>query len=123
MHRLLDRHSTYRRPIFVNHAEERFSWESEIAGVVIAKEKRIPLKWRGCSKGCLDYLDRDPNRTALSIAIEGSGDGFDDLGVMDVDSSSSYPAGTQRPNTGIKPPAVSFAGPFTSEGFEFDDDD
>ncbi|KAJ7601080.1 hypothetical protein C8J56DRAFT_25705 [Mycena floridula] len=40
--------------IFVMHAEEAFSWESCVAGCRIGEA--IPVKWRGCSRGCLDFL-------------------------------------------------------------------
>ncbi|KAJ3931683.1 MAG: hypothetical protein NXY57DRAFT_1006319 [Lentinula lateritia] len=37
------------------HTEERFTWESTIAGVENLGE--IPVRWRGCLKGCLGFLD------------------------------------------------------------------
>ncbi|ESK97437.1 leucine rich repeat domain protein [Moniliophthora roreri MCA 2997] len=41
--------------VFVVHAEERFTWEHTIAGVPNLGE--VPIRWRGCQKGCLDHLD------------------------------------------------------------------
>jgi hypothetical protein len=41
--------------MFVKHLEERFSWEPVIAGVKVGG--RVPVRWRGCLRGCLDYLD------------------------------------------------------------------
>ncbi|KAJ3856906.1 hypothetical protein EV368DRAFT_78200 [Lentinula lateritia] len=43
--------------LFYQHTEERFTWESMIAGVENLGE--IPVRWRGCLKGCLGFLDGD----------------------------------------------------------------
>ncbi|KAH6915872.1 hypothetical protein BKA70DRAFT_1139760, partial [Coprinopsis sp. MPI-PUGE-AT-0042] len=40
---------------FVRHAEERFSWEMRVGGLLIGGE--VPLRWRGCCRGCLSFLD------------------------------------------------------------------
>ncbi|KAF8909374.1 hypothetical protein CPB84DRAFT_1743944 [Gymnopilus junonius] len=42
------------RPVFVHPLEVRFSWESKIAGIDLGA--KAPLRWRGCHKGCLDFL-------------------------------------------------------------------
>ena len=39
---------------FIMHAEERFTWEMIVAGVGMGM--LVPLRWRGCSVGCLDRL-------------------------------------------------------------------
>jgi hypothetical protein len=43
-------------------AEERLEWRYEIAGQKVADqndpEQWIPVKWRGCSANCLDFLDQ-----------------------------------------------------------------
>ncbi|KAJ7606108.1 hypothetical protein DFH06DRAFT_1019457 [Mycena polygramma] len=41
--------------VFVTPAEERFTWETVVAGVDIGGE--VCVKWRGCLWGCLDFLD------------------------------------------------------------------
>ncbi|KAG9083230.1 hypothetical protein FRC06_004644, partial [Ceratobasidium sp. 370] len=41
--------------LFVNPTEERFEWVSSLAGCELASP--IPLLWRGCSAGCLDFLE------------------------------------------------------------------
>lgn len=46
----------YRLPVFFNHAEERITWEKRVAGLEIGGKTGIPIRWRGCSPGCLDYL-------------------------------------------------------------------
>ncbi|KAG6916128.1 hypothetical protein DXG01_008359 [Tephrocybe rancida] len=41
--------------LFVQHAEERFTWETMVAGVDVGGA--VPVRWRGCQRGCLDFLD------------------------------------------------------------------
>ncbi|KAG6824786.1 hypothetical protein H0H92_005826 [Tricholoma furcatifolium] len=41
--------------LFIQHAEERFTWEKTIAGVEVGG--CVPVRWRGCQYGCLDFLD------------------------------------------------------------------
>ncbi|KAF5383752.1 hypothetical protein D9615_003503 [Tricholomella constricta] len=41
--------------VFVRHAEERFTWEKTIANVDVGG--LVPMRWRGCQLGCLDFLD------------------------------------------------------------------
>ncbi|TFK29751.1 hypothetical protein FA15DRAFT_609910 [Coprinopsis marcescibilis] len=40
---------------FVWHAEERLSWEKRVAGQLLGGD--VPLRWRGCGRGCLAFLD------------------------------------------------------------------
>jgi hypothetical protein len=49
--------------VFVRHAEERYTWESVIAGIRVGGP--VPLRWRGCQWGCLDYLDGDGDGSEL----------------------------------------------------------
>ncbi|KAI0742063.1 hypothetical protein C8Q80DRAFT_174090 [Daedaleopsis nitida] len=52
-----------RVPVFVRHAEERYTWEEEIAGVRVTETEggvRVPVCWRGCARGCLAFLDPPP---------------------------------------------------------------
>lgn len=45
-------------PPFVLPAEERYAWVTEIAGVRVGETTGgVPLLWRGCGRGCLDFLD------------------------------------------------------------------
>jgi len=45
-------------PPFVLPAEERYTWVSELAGVRVGETTGgVPLLWRGCGPGCLDFLD------------------------------------------------------------------
>ncbi|TDL23739.1 hypothetical protein BD410DRAFT_897349 [Rickenella mellea] len=93
-HTLLTEGERWLKPVFVKHAEERFTWEATVAGIKIAGQGgqgRVPIKWRGCTRGCLDYLD--PNTSVEHEQNWDVGSG------MDVDA----------------PPQ------FSSEGFDFDD--
>jgi len=48
--------------VFVRHAEERYSWESKIGTVEVGA--RVPMRWRGCNWGCLEFLDEVPRGTS-----------------------------------------------------------
>ena len=53
-------------PPFVLHAEERYTWVSELAGVRVGETTGgVPLLWRGCGPGCLDFLDEGKPAVAL----------------------------------------------------------
>ncbi|KAG9126275.1 hypothetical protein FRC07_004127 [Ceratobasidium sp. 392] len=41
--------------LFVDPAEERFEWVKSLAGCELASP--VPLLWRGCRAGCLDFLE------------------------------------------------------------------
>jgi hypothetical protein len=41
------------RRLFLDPAEERFEW------VEICGQKNLPIRWLGCSPGCLAFLDKD----------------------------------------------------------------
>ncbi|KAL5492297.1 hypothetical protein ACEPAI_3744 [Sanghuangporus weigelae] len=73
----------YRRPAFVNHSEERLSWEKRIAGQPVGGETGIPVRWRGCSAGCLEYLDQ----TRVQDPVAGDGAEEDWSVAMDVDNN------------------------------------
>ncbi|TEB33003.1 hypothetical protein FA13DRAFT_176418 [Coprinellus micaceus] len=40
---------------FLRHAEERYTWVNVVAGKLVGG--MVPLRWRGCSRGCLSLLD------------------------------------------------------------------
>jgi len=46
-----------RPSVFHDSVEERIEWRTDIAGVKLAE--MVPLRWRGCSQGCLAFLERD----------------------------------------------------------------
>lgn len=43
------------KSVFVRHVEERFTWVDSIAGIRLGG--LAPLRWRGCGRGCLDFLN------------------------------------------------------------------
>ncbi|PIL25484.1 hypothetical protein GSI_13374 [Ganoderma sinense ZZ0214-1] len=49
--------------VYVRHAEERWTWEEVVAGVRVGAEdsagggRGVPVRWRGCGRGCLAFLD------------------------------------------------------------------
>lgn len=51
-------------PPFVLPAEERYTWVSELAGVRVGETTGgVPLLWRGCGPGCLDFLVDESSKT------------------------------------------------------------
>lgn len=42
------------KKVFVMHVEQRISWERKIAGLDVGGA--VPVRWRGCQRGCLDFL-------------------------------------------------------------------
>ncbi|KAG2011735.1 glucose-repressible alcohol dehydrogenase transcriptional effector [Coprinopsis cinerea AmutBmut pab1-1] len=58
---------------FVRPAEERMSWETHLAGLDVGGE--VPVLWRGCSRGCLSFLDveeikEDKEKPAIPVDFE-----------------------------------------------------
>lgn len=57
--------------VFVRHAEQRFSWEQNIANISMGG--LVPVRWRGCQRGCLDFLDgAEPKEDAPRVLGEDS---------------------------------------------------
>ena len=55
-------------PPFVMPAEERYTWVTELAGVRVGETTGgVPVLWRGCGRGCLDFLDKGNTSTAAPI--------------------------------------------------------
>lgn len=55
-------------PPFVMPAEERYTWVGELAGVRVGESTGgVPILWRGCGRGCLDFLDKGNTGTAVPI--------------------------------------------------------
>lgn len=73
--------------MFVAHAEERFTWEAEVAGVKIAGgggSGCVPVRWRGCGRGCLDFLDLTANEDEEEWIW--SDDDVDDKDRMEIEA-------------------------------------
>ncbi|GJJ11455.1 hypothetical protein Clacol_005688 [Clathrus columnatus] len=51
--------------VFNTPVEERLEWVGEVAGVTIGNTPKafIPILWRGCSYGCLDFLKVAPSES------------------------------------------------------------
>ncbi|EMD38767.1 hypothetical protein CERSUDRAFT_122337 [Gelatoporia subvermispora B] len=62
-----------RVPVFVRHAEERFTWERTVARRDVGAEgvpgAGVPVRWRGCSRGCLDFLEEEAAPAAEQDAL------------------------------------------------------
>ncbi|KAH8116320.1 hypothetical protein DFH11DRAFT_1579933 [Phellopilus nigrolimitatus] len=101
-HLLLGSGEQYREPIYVSHAEERLSWEKEIAGQKVGGELGIPVRWRGCSAGCLDHLEQPVDAGA------GQGEEGWLTTEMEVDTGLLHSE------------FIPVVEQFTSDGFEFD---
>lgn len=71
----------------MRHIEERFTWENKVGGVLVGG--MVPLLWRGCSRGCLGFLDgrdKDPsNPKQFQPLVEN----LDVDNSMDVDEDDS----------------------------------
>jgi len=66
-------------PPFVLPAEERYTWVGELAGVRVGETTGgVPLLWRGCGRGCLDFLDGDEGAVAPAGAPENDAGGRDE---------------------------------------------
>jgi hypothetical protein len=56
-------------PPFVMPAEERYTWVTELAGVRVGESTGgVPILWRGCGRGCLDFLDQ--GNTSIAAPVE-----------------------------------------------------
>lgn len=112
-HLKLASNGAYSKPVFVGHAEERMTWEKEIAGQKVG-DMGVPVLWRGCSAGCLDFLDSseptededmmDSGWTPAKMDLDG-----DDGVVMFETNGTSNPSRTE------------FTGMFSSEDIDLDD--
>ncbi|KAJ6581443.1 hypothetical protein B0H19DRAFT_506821 [Mycena capillaripes] len=72
-------HHVHGASVFVTPAEERYTWETVVAGVAVGGG--VPLKWRGCLWGCLDFLGagmetepETPNAEVTEMEVEGEQD-------------------------------------------------
>jgi hypothetical protein len=68
----------HRKSVYVRHAEERYTWEETVAGVNIGGA--VPVRWRGCQWGCLDFLDEEGRGEG-----EGDADGDEDVEMNEAE--------------------------------------
>jgi hypothetical protein len=77
--------------VFVRHMEERFTWEKIIASVQVGV--MAPMKWRGCLRGCLAYLDNNKANSLNPVVQLGLGNPSADTQMVvddgDVEMDSS----------------------------------
>ncbi|KAF8309050.1 hypothetical protein DL93DRAFT_2086226 [Clavulina sp. PMI_390] len=69
-------HQHVRNP-YLLHAEERLEWVREIAGVPVLGSQLVPILWRGCTTGCLDFLTDDDEEEEEEKGGEKDDDEFD----------------------------------------------
>lgn len=59
-------------PPFVMPAEERYTWVTELASMRVGDSTGgVPILWRGCGRGCLDFLD--PGNTSIAAPVGTNG--------------------------------------------------
>ncbi|KAK7049695.1 hypothetical protein VNI00_005726 [Paramarasmius palmivorus] len=89
------RHEGESPAVFVVHAEERFTWEHTVAGVPNLGD--VPIRWRGCQKGCLDYLDgkqKGAPEIQLTQDFSAAPKPDDDAGAVDLVQPVEFTAGS-----------------------------
>ncbi|KAF9005949.1 hypothetical protein BDQ17DRAFT_1423673 [Cyathus striatus] len=77
------------RKVFIYAAEYRFSWESKVAGQPAGGS--VPVRWRGCLRGCLDFLscinedmtekmpiDNEDDEVVKTVKLASGSEGFGD---------------------------------------------
>lgn len=75
--------------IFVRPAEERYSWELRIA--TQSAGGLVPVRWRGCMRGCLDFLNPEEttDRETADRELESMGSTIDSFAVHTVDTGGA----------------------------------
>ncbi|KNZ74653.1 Protein lap1 [Termitomyces sp. J132] len=70
--------------LFIQHAEERYTWETMIAGVEVGSS--VPMRWRGCQLGCLNFLDPPEEKSSVpQLSDMSQGEQTADSGRQDED--------------------------------------
>lgn len=65
--------------VFLQHAEERFTWEGIIAGQSVGGP--APVRWRGCGRGCLSFLQETVGKSKdVDSVVQSVHFGTDELG-------------------------------------------
>lgn len=113
-HLEISNNKAYSKPVFIGHTEERMTWEREIAGQKVDGDG-VPVLWRGCSAGCLDFLG-----DSKSYQDEGMIDGGWEPAGMDVDGDNG---GVKMLQVGgpTNPSRAGFTGMFSSEDIDLSD--
>ena len=71
-------------PVFRTPVEERLEWVGVIAGVQVAENPKawVPVLWRGCMTGCLEFLENGKDADAFEV---GKGEGGEEFEFSDED--------------------------------------
>lgn len=73
--------------VFLQHAEERFTWEGIIAGQSVGGP--APVRWRGCGRGCLSFLQgavgKSKDVSEVDLVVQSLHFGTDKLGFDGFD--------------------------------------
>ncbi|KAI6042052.1 hypothetical protein EDC04DRAFT_2866937 [Pisolithus marmoratus] len=78
----------HRAKVFIGHAAERFTWERHIAGVNVGGT--VPLRWRGCMRTCLGFLDQGEGPRESAAINAGALDAtLDEDDAMEIDPAEA----------------------------------
>ena len=74
----------HNKSVFVKHAEERFTWEESVAGVNVGGA--VPVRWRGCQWGCMDFLNEgmEEDRRGSAVGDLDMASEEDEMGVVQL---------------------------------------
>lgn len=83
--------------LFVKPAEERYEWVTTLAGCELSSF--VPILWRGCTAGCLDFLDglKDgpiPNESVHTCKERDEDDEF--ISMFGIESAKSQTAASEE---------------------------
>lgn len=79
--------------VFVHHAEERFTWETSTP-VVATLGGAVAVRWRGCMRGCLDFLE--PARSkVVEVASSGEAEAEMNLDLDEADIVQAFTISTE----------------------------
>lgn len=84
-------HRRAQAPVYVQWAEERFTWECVVAGKSVSSlgGPGVPVRWRGCERGCLDFLDAEEKvggGVDVDTDVDMGDQSGDDVQVLDLGS-------------------------------------
>jgi hypothetical protein len=91
--------------VFAHHAEEGIVWTRDVAGVRLPEE--VPVQWRGCMPGCLNFLEDDVINS--------------DLGPVELDGDHGLNFGGKASHTASATPNCVRRVQFESLEYEFSD--
>ncbi|KAF9075745.1 hypothetical protein BDP27DRAFT_1443045 [Rhodocollybia butyracea] len=96
--------------LFFQHVEERFTWENTIAGLENMGE--IPMKWRGCQRDCLAFLD------VKQVSAVTTGGGAELVSALPSDAPTQASSSVERIPEDFVQPVQLASVTFTEEDFD-----